>query len=831
MKAGELSAILTNTGLEVESLEPWSDIPGGLQGLVVGFVTEVKKHPEADRLNLTQVQTSNGTLLQIVCGAPNVAAGQKVIVAPVGTTVYPTKGSPMLITRSKIRGLWSEGMICGEDEVGLGDSHEGILVLSDHAVPGQLLTEHLQISSDEVFEIGITPNRSDALSHKGVARDVLAYLLAHRPLETPEQTISVSADETSAGLTAEGLALKYSAINLDAQAKTPHLDSAAGKPVSVAIKIESPEDCIRFSGITISGIEVKESPAWLQNSLRAIGIRPINNVVDVTNYITHDIGQPMHAYDLREIRGGVIKAERLKAVTPFITLDGVERSIQETDLMISDGNGPLGVAGVFGGLGSGIKNDTTAIFLESACFNPVSIRKTARRLGLKTDASFRFERGTAADMTLEALEKACKLILETAGGELSSSLQDIYPVAIAPVHVLLKREKLDSLIGMHIESVQVTAILNALGISVVGYTPAGTARESWALNIPLFKVDVTREADVIEEVLRIYGFNAIEAPTQLRSSLPFSVKNDPELLRETAANLLSSIGFNEIMTNSLSSSLYLELKGPELPEEAVHILNPLSSDLDVLRQTLLYSGLKVLAYNHNRRIDNLKYYEFGKTYHKVAGKYQERTHLAMFITGNDYPESWIVKSKPVNIYHVKGYVDAVLNRLDVQAAAASAGDQAWLREAVSWNRKKTNLVTAGLVAPAILKTFGIQTNVWYVTIEWDELLKFRKEEKLLTKAIPKFPAVRRDLSLLLDSAMEFGKLKSIAQQAGVSILKEVDVFDVYDGDKIEKGKKSYAMSFMLEGTDHTLTDTEIDEAMNKLIRQLTDKAGAQVRNK
>lgn len=846
LKAAELSAILTNTGLEVESLDSWSTIPGGLQGLIVGEVTDVKKHPDADRLNLTQVNTGTGTLLQIVCGAPNVAAGQKVIIAPVGSMVHPLKGEPFQITRSKIRGLWSEGMICAEDEISLGESHDGILVLDASAVPGELLTAHLKISADEVFEIGITPNRSDALSHKGVARDVLAYLHAHHPLKgTSGSPAPASGTEKSDDNSTEP---SYSLENIDQAGARPLLDAAASKPAVINILIESPEDCIRFSGITISGVTIKPSPDWLQNSLRAIGLRPVNNVVDITNYICHDLGQPMHAYDLREIKGGKIIASRPASVQPFTTLDGVVRSIQPSDLMISDAEGPLGVAGVFGGLNSGIKADTTSVFLESACFNPVSVRKTARRLGLKTDASFRFERGTDPGMTLDALEKACKLVLECAGGEISSHLQDIYPTVVNPVKVQLRRRKLDSLIGSAIPSVQVTAILGGLGIQVIshlvahapfsGIEPAGAEQlriaqetEVWNLEIPLFKVDVTREADVIEEVLRIYGFNEIAAPEQLRSSLPFTLKSDPEQIRETAANWLSALGFNEIMTNSLSSSQYIALAGPELEAETVHVLNPLSMDLDVMRQTLLYSGLKAVAYNHNRKIENLRYYEFGKTYHKIAGKYEERNHLALFLSGNDLAESWLVKSKPVNVFHIKGYVDGLLNRMDVQAVSHTVEEHAWLRDAISWDRKKTTLVTAGLVSPALLKNFGIQTDVWFVSFSWDELLKLRRDEKLLTKAIPRFPAVRRDLSLLLTRDLEFSKLRSIAMQAGISILKEASVFDVYEGDKIEKGMKSYAMSFMLESADHTLTDQEIDEAMTRLIKQLGEKSGAQVRNK
>lgn len=814
LNAAELSAILTNTGLEVEAIELWSDIPGGLQGLIIGEVIDVKKHPEADRLNLTQVLTEAGTNLQIVCGAPNVAIGQKVVIAPVGTTIYPTKGSPVLITRSKIRGIWSEGMICGEDEIGLGDTHEGILVLSPTAIPGELLSSHLSVTADQVFEIGITPNRSDALSHKGVARDVLAYLHAHKPLN------------------AENSEFRYASEPIDAVSAMPILEASKVESNTISVLIDSPDECIRFSGIVIAGVKVVPSPAWLQNSLRAIGIRPINNIVDATNFILHDIGQPMHAYDLRAIKGGVIRASRLDGINSFTTLDGVERRILDSDLMICDGEGPLGIAGVFGGLNSGIKADTTAIFLESACFNPVSIRKTARRLGLKTDASFRFERGTDADMTLAALEKACKLILEIAGGRIGSDLQDIYPVKKLPAQVNLRRKKLDALIGSHIKSEQVTAILNGLGIGLLNHTPDTEGQpENWHLSIPLFKVDVTREADVIEEVLRIYGFNAIQAPTQLRSSLPFALKVDPEQIRETAANWLSAAGFNEIMTNSLSSSLYLEFKGPELSNEAVHVLNPLSNDLDVLRQTLLYSGLKMVAYNQNRKIENLKCYEFGKTYHKLVGKYQERNQLSLFLSGYDFPESWIVKAGPINVYHIKGYVDALLKRLDVPAVSRSVDTIEWLRESLSWDLKKVSIGHAGLVSPVMLKTFGIQTDVWYVRLNWDDVLKSRKDENLLTTAIPRFPAVRRDLSLLIDRELEYSKLKSVAVQAGIAILKEIDVFDVYEGDKIESGKKSYAMRFMLESADHTLTEVEIDEAMNKLMKQLTEKTGASVRNK
>lgn len=817
-----LSEILTSTGLEVESLERWSEIPGALEGLVIGEVISVQKHPDADRLNITRVKLGEETLLQIVCGAANVAAGQKVVVAPVGATVHPLKGSPFLIKRSKIRGEWSEGMICAEDEIGLGPDHEGILVLPAESVAGELLTSLYAAGNDLVFEIGITPNRSDALSHKGVARDILAFIAAHKDdAADPSAQVSLPMNLS--------IAAYFKGI-LDTPAALTLLHSGSGSPVKVVI--ENTADCIRFSGICLSGIRVAESPAWLQHNLRAIGLRPVNNIVDITNYICHDIGQPMHAYDLRQIKGGVIRAGNVAGGTSFITLDGITRTLHEADLMITDGEGPLGIAGVFGGLNSGIRNDTTEIFLESACFNPVSIRKTARRHGLKTDASFRYERGTDAGLTLEALELACQLILELGGGTISSMLQDVYPVPVVKAQVCLRRARLDSLLGIHIPSAQVSTILTGLGISILSHEPLTaelSSAESWELSIPGFKTDVTREADIIEEILRIFGFNAIPAPVQLRSSLPYSSASDPERTREATADWLSAAGFNEIMTNSLSSSAYLQLKGPELAAQAVPVLNPLSSDLDVLRQSLLFSGLKAIAYNLNRKITNLKFFEFGKSYHKFSGRYDEQNHLALFLTGSELSDSWLAKDIPLNFYHLKGLVDSLLNRLNMGASTSEYTGLPWLKEALNWNVKKKSLVTAGKVDPALLKEFGIESEVWYATIHWDELLKLRQNQPLVTTPVPRFPAVRRDLSLLLDRDVEFDTLRGLALQCGISILKRVSVFDVYAGDKIQKDKKSYALSFLLESTDHTLTDEEIDTAMKKIEKQLTEKAGAQVR--
>ncbi len=823
-----LSEILTSTGLEVESLETWSEIPGALEGLLVGEVMDVKKHPDADRLNITRINLGNDQLLQIVCGASNVAAGQKVVIAPVGATVHPLTGSPFLIKKSKIRGEWSEGMICAEDEIGLGPDHAGILVLPAEAVAGQSLVALFSSKTDLVFEIGITPNRSDALSHKGVARDILAFIAAHKD-DSNDPSAHVEAPMNLKAAT-------WFDGDFDKPGDLTLIHSFSGDHDRVKVVIENADDCIRFSGLCISGVQVKESPVWLQNNLRAIGLRPVNNIVDITNYICHDMGQPMHAYDLRQIKGGVIKAANIAGSTPFITLDGITRCIHESDLMIADAEGPLGIAGVFGGLNSGIRSDTTEIFLESACFNAVSVRKTARRHGLKTDASFRYERGTDVDQTLAALELACQLVLELAGGQVTSSLQDVYPRPVVKAQVHLARSRLDSLLGLHIPTVQVDTILKGLGIGILrhvsGNLPGHTdilSDENWDLSIPAFKTDVTREADIIEEILRIYGFNAIPTPVQLRSSLPFTLAADPERIRESTADWLCATGFNEIMTNSLSASVYLELDGPELVAQVVHVLNPLSSDLDVLRQSLLFSGLKAVSYNLNRRINNLKFFEFGKSYHKFSGRYEEQNHLAIFMTGAQLSDSWLGKNEPLNFYHMKGIVDSLLTRLNVQASTTVRNDITWLDEALGWNVKKRNIATAGRVNSLLLKEFGIETDVWYMTIQWDELLKIRHTQPLLATPVPRFPAVRRDLSLLVDRDVEFDTLRTLALQCGISILKHISVFDVYAGDKIQKDKKSYALSFMLESTDHTLTDEEIESAMKKIGKQLTDKSGAQVR--
>jgi phenylalanyl-tRNA synthetase beta chain len=616
----EISTILTGTGLEVESLEKVQAIPGGLEGLVIGHVKECGDHPNSDHLHITKVDVGTGEHLQIVCGASNVAAGQKVVVAVVGATVYPMEGQQFKINKSKIRGEVSEGMICAEDEISLGTSHDGIMILNDDAVPGTLAKHYFKINDDYLFEIGLTPNRADAVSHLGTARDIAAFL-----------KIAIKKPDVSA-------------FKVDNTSR------------SIEVVVENEQASPRYSGLTISGIEVKESPKWLKERLAVIGVRSINNIVDVTNYVLHDLGQPLHAFDADEIAGGKIVVKNCAEGTIFKTLDDVERKLSADDLMICDAEKPMCIAGVFGGTDSGVKASTKNIFLESAYFNSVSVRKTAKRHGLKTDASFRFERGTDPDMTVFALKRAALLIKEVAGGTISSEIVDIYPAPVAPFEVEVTYKNIDRLIGQQIPHEEIKAIITALDIKIVNETAVGLS-----LQVPPYRVDVTRDVDVIEEILRIYGYNNIYIPTQIRASLNTSVRPDKDSVQNELSDMLTANGFNEIMSNSLTKSAYSN----DL-DTAVKILNPLSSDLDVMRQSMLYSGLEAVAYNQNRKAADLKLYEFGKVYSVNEDKYTESQRFSIFITGANTGEAWNQKSKPASFYNLKAIVDGILQKLNVR---------------------------------------------------------------------------------------------------------------------------------------------------------------------
>jgi phenylalanyl-tRNA synthetase beta chain len=779
----EISIILTGTGLEVESLEKVQPIPGGLEGLVIGFVKECVQHPNADRLRITKVDVGGPEELQIVCGAANVAAGQKVVVATVGTTVYPTAGEPFKINKSKIRGEVSEGMICAEDEIGLGTDHAGIMELDADAVVGSLAKDYFKLSDDYMYEIGLTPNRADAASHLGTARDVAAFL-------------------------------KIGIIKPDVSAF-----KVANTSKTVEVVVENEQASPRYSGLTISGIEVKESPQWLKERLAVIGIRSINNIVDVTNYVLHELGQPLHAFDADEIKGNKVLVKNYPEGTVFKTLDDVDRKLSANDLMIGNAEEPMCIAGVFGGITSGVKASTKSIFLESAYFNSISVRKTAKRHGLKTDASFRFERGTDPDMTVFALKRAALLIQQVAGGEVSSDIVDLYPAPVAPFAFDVTYKNIDRLIGKAIPYAEIKSIIEALDIKVVN-----EAEEGLSLQVPPYRVDVTREVDIVEEILRIYGYNNIEIPTQIRASLNNSQRAEKDTVQNQLSDLLTANGFNEILSNSLTKSAYSDNL-----DTAVKILNPLSSDLDVMRQTMLYSGLEAIAYNQNRRAADLKFYEFGKVYSVKDDKYSEVQRFSIFITGANAAEQWNQKPKPVSFYNLKAIVDGILQRLNIIDYVVDDATCKKMAFGLQYMLHGKQLVKFGSVAATALKKADMDKEVFYADFNFDLVLSAVRKNKIVYEEVSKFPAVRRDLSMLIDKSVSFGQLKQIAQKTERKLLKEVSVFDVYEGDKLPAGKKSYALSFIIQDIEKTLTDKAIDAIMQKLIYNLGKEAGAEIR--
>ncbi|WP_257670376.1 phenylalanine--tRNA ligase subunit beta [Parapedobacter tibetensis] len=780
---GELSHILTDIGLEVESLEVVQSIPGGLDGLLVGEVKTCVPHPNADRLRVTTVDVGVGELLHIVCGAPNVAAGQRVIVATVGTTLYPKTSEPFKISKSKIRGEVSEGMICAEDEIGLGQSHAGIMVLPDDTPVGMQAKEFFNIQDDYVFEIGLTPNRADAASHLGVARDIAAFLRRGHRLPDVSAFKEVS----------EGHAL--------------------------AVVVEDTIACPRYSSVSISGVQVGESPKWLKERLSAIGVRPINNVVDITNYVLHGLGQPLHAFDSDTLSGGKVVVRPARAGESFITLDGVERKLHIEDLMICDAEKPLCIAGVFGGVHSGVTETTTNVFLESAYFNPVSVRKTSKRHGLKTDASFRFERGTDPDITMLALKRAALLIVEVAGGHVSTPISDVYPVPIHPFVFEIRYAQVQQLIGKDIPEIEIRSIIEALGIKV-----RNEATGILTVEVPPYKVDVTREVDITEEVLRIYGYNNIEIKRQIKASLTTSPKPDKETVQNQVADLLIGNGFREILSNSLTKLDYADN-----PASAVRILNPLSTDLDTMRQNLLFSALEAVAYNQKRKQPDLKFFEFGSTYHTLEEGYLETQHLSLVMTGRQVPEQWNHTNKPVSFYHLKAAVDAVLQRLNITGLQVMDTPEIGYQYGLAYGKGVKSLVTFGAVDHTYLRKTDVTGEVFYADFNWDLIRKAIRKNKITYREVSKFPAVRRDLSLLIDADVSFDALKAIAEKTERKLLKSVNVFDVYRGDKLPSGKKSYALQFVLQDEEKTLNDKQIDAIVKKLIYNFEKDTGAEVR--
>ena len=790
-KSDEIGALLTDLGLEVEVIEKYQSVKGGLEGIVVGHVLSCEPHPNADRLKVTTVNVGTDTPLQIVCGASNVAAGQKVPVALIGTTLYDKNGDAFVIKKGKIRDVESYGMICAEDELGLGDSHEGILVLDDSLTPGASVAKEFKIENDEVFEIGLTPNRADAMSHWGTARDLRAGLI-------------------QSGVQVELITPSVSNFRVDK------------RTLKIDVQVENPKLAPRYCGVTISGITLKPSPDWLQNRLKSIGIQPKNNIVDVTNYVMHELGQPLHAFDANKINGK-IQVKTVAAGTKFTTLDDVERSLHEDDLMICDDHGPLCIAGVFGGKESGVSESTQNIFLESAYFNAVSVRKSAKRHGLNTDASFRFERGIDPTITEYALKRAAILILEVAGGEITSDVIDVYPKKIEDFPVFLNFDKTTKLIGQELSKEIIKKILASLDIKVNSSTDKGLG-----LIVPAYRVDVQREIDVIEEILRVYGYNNINFTKKLNATVANSSRTEDYKIQNTIAQQLNSQGFHEMMANSLTTPDYVNLSDQLQAEHNVSMLNPLSADLSTLRQSLLFSGLEAVAYNCNRRNSDLKLFEFGKTYHHMAGNYSEPKHLSVFVSGNRNSENWTQATKASDFFYFKGYIDGVLSRLGIDKAKTKPLQSDVFAEGVQYVIGNETLVEFGTVKKSILKYFDIKPEVLYADINWNLILKL-VSTKLKFQDIPKFPEVRRDFSMLIDEAVSFDAIYQLAKQTEKNLLKNVQLFDVYQGDSLPEGKKSYAVSFILQDNSKTLTDEQIDAVMNNLQEKLTSELGVSLR--
>ena len=790
---------LTSIGLEVDSLEQVEEIPGGLTGVIVAEVVECVEHPDSDHLHITKLNTGEGELLQVVCGAPNVAAGQKVLLATVGTVL----GEDFKIKKSKIRGVESFGMICAEDELGIGESHDGIMVLEPEAVVGTPAKEYLGLATDAIIEIGLTANRVDAASHIGVARDLYAYL-RHNGVPCEFKLPDVSAWEDN--------------------------DSEGAVPVEVA----APDGAPRYTGTTIKGVKVASSPEWLQKKLLAIGLRPINNIVDITNFVLHEIGQPLHAFDLAKIEGGKVVVRRAEEGEKFVTLDGVERTLSSADLMIANTVKPMCLAGVFGGEESGVTESTTDVFLESAYFNPVSIRKSSKRHGLKTDASFRYERGADPLVVEYAAKRAALLIQELAGGQIAGRMQEFYPEKIEKKIVDLDYDRIENFVGKKIGHDVIEGILEGLAYEFLEKTPAGAK-----VAVPSYMIDVYRECDIVEEILRIYGYNNIELPQAMRMSVNAPQKPEPELVRKSIADFLAANGFVETMNNSLTKSEYYSKLKTYPEERCVRIMNPLSSDLNVMRQTLLLNGLEVIAYNINRQITNIKTFEYGSVYSfnpetdgKTLDSYEEHTCYALFMSGQ--PEkSWRTDPGKGSYFQLKGYLELLLKRFgcDIYSLETEAAPADLFSEGLAYNLPGSHqrLAVMGTVAPARLRSFGIRQPVFAAEINWPVLFELVKRNKIRYKELPKFPEVRRDLALLLDESVNYADLRRSALRVGKKLLKQVSLFDVYRGDKIAEGKKQYALSFVLQDLEKTLTDNDVERIMSKLLSTFQNEFGAVLR--
>lgn len=800
----EIGKLLTNCGLEVESIDIFESVKGGLKGLVVGEVLTCEKHPDSDHLHVTTVNIGAETILNIVCGASNVDAGQKVIVATIGTTLY-SDDSSFVIKKSKIRGVHSEGMICAEDEIGIGTSHDGIMVLPDDASVGMLASEYFKIESDYVFEIGLTPNRSDATSHFGVARDLYAVLKHNKipcsPLFLP------------------------STIDIIPSSKNHKID----------IEVKNSIACPRYSGLCFEQVLVKESPDWLKNRLKSIGIRPVNNIVDITQYVMFEIGQPLHAFDSDYITGNQVVVKNLPTDTPFITLDGNKIKLHEEDLMICNVEEGICIAGVYGGINSGVTEKTTNIFIESACFNSVSVRKTSKRHHLKTDASFRFERGCDPDVTLYALKRAANLIQNLTGAVLVSEIIDIYPSEIEKQTIPLSISEVTKLIGKQIEFNTITTILHNLGFEISHHDT-----NQLLVTVPLNKTDVTRPVDLIEEILRIYGYNNIEIPKTFSYTpnlkAEFSISN----LQKSVSLYLTSVGFFEIMNNSLTKNAYAKDYDFINEQEIIHLVNPLSSDLNAMRQTLLFTGLETIVRNVNNRNQNLQLFEFGKTHHlntntnkgdDVILRFLEQDRLAIFLTGKRIEESWNQNGVDVDFFYLKNIIKNILikTHFPIQEIISKTTTSEQFLENLVYEYNGDQIAQFGQLHPRILKNFDLKKPLFYAEINFRLLFSNSQNRPIHYVHIPTYPSVKRDLALVIDKSISYSTLEDIAFKHGTSKLKKVALFDVYEGEKLKEGKKSYALNFIIQNDEKTLTDEEINKVMNKLIAAFERECGATLR--
>lgn len=792
LDAEKAAEILTDLGLEIEGMETWESVRGGLRGVVIGKVLTCIPHPNSDHLHITTVDLGQDQPVQIVCGAPNVAAGQTVAVATVGAVLYDKDGSEFRIKESKLRGEVSRGMICAEDELGLGDGHDGIMVLSDDIPAGTPAAEVFAVETDTVFEIGLTPNRADAMSHLGVARDLAARL-------------------------------NYAGSDLRIALPERSMEKGSGYPVTVTV--EDPARAPRYCGVVIKGVKVAPSPAWLANRLKAVGVNSINNVVDITNYVLQSLGQPLHAFDLRQV-GDRILVKTCAEGTPFVTLDGVERKLSAEDLAICSADGPMCLAGVYGGLDSGVKDDTTDLFIESAYFDPVSIRRTSKRHGLQTDASFRYERGIDPNITMDALQLAIRLLCTVAGGTVASDITDICPdpSVKAPFSVNLRYEHIAKLLGKGIAPEDIKAILVALEIKTVAETP-----ETLQVEVPAYRVDVQREADVIEDILRVYGYNNIEVGETLHTAIVADDKRSPERLFNITGDLLAARGYYEIMSNSLTRSAYVELTEEIDPATTVRLLNPLSADLDALRQNLLFCTLEAVARNISFRRADLRLFELGKTYHRFGEKYVEQTHLAMAVTGKAEEESWRAAQRPADYYDLRADFDYLMARLGIGDLRTRPAESDLWAEAAEILSGKTPLARIGRVSRRILKAFDIAQPVYYCDVLWENVLDLARKTTVSCRDLPKYPSVRRDLALLVDQEVTYQQLHEAAFAAERSILRSVNLFDVYQGKNLPEGKKSYALSFTLADAEKTLDEKRIETAMRKLMNAFEKQFGASLR--